>query len=240
MLTIYGRNTLIQALNSKHKVTNVYLEENIKEDEKVSTIIDLAKKTGSRIEYVGRIRLQNITNSNEHQGVAAITEFKELKIKELTSENLSKSFIYISEATFEHNIGAIIRSAECLGFGGVLIPKDIEITSTIAKISTGALFYIPVISISIFQAIKTFKEMGFFIFGIERGGRNYFEYDLSSPNLYIIGGEDKSLSENLRSRCDGILEIPQSGATNSLNMSVAAGIIISEDIKQKLSGVSVR
>lgn len=235
MLTIYGRNTLIQALSSKHQVQSIYLEENIHRDDKVSSILDLANKSGTKIEYVNKGKLQFLTKSNEHQGVAALVDFQEYKLKDLSDEDLQKSFIYISEATFEHNIGAIIRTAEVLGFGGVIIPKDISITPIIAKISTGAVFFIPVLSIPIFQAIKSFRDLGFFVYGIERDGERYSSTNLTSSNLYIIGGEDKSLTQNIRERCDEIIEIPQFGETNSLNMSVAAGIIMSEDIRQKLS-----
>jgi len=236
MLTIYGRNTVIQALNSKHNISKVILEENIKRDSKIDLLINTAENNGLKLEFLPKNRLSALTKNNEHQGVIAQVDFQEAKLKDLDVEILqTKSFIYISEATYEQNIGAIIRTAECLGFGGVVIPSDVNITPTVCKISTGAVFFIPIIRIPIFQAIKTFKDLGFYIYGIERDGSKYFERDLSTPNLYIIGGEDKSLSENVRERCDDILEIPQFGETNSLNMSVAAGIIMSEDLKQKLS-----
>ncbi len=234
-MLIYGRNTVTQALNSKFVVTSITLEENIFKDEKISGILNTAKKANVRIDFVSKSRLSSLVKSHEHQGVIADVQFKETKLNEIDFNQNKKSFIYISEASFEHNIGAIIRTAECLGMGGVILPKNIDITATIAKISTGAVFFIPIIKIPIFQAIKSFREKGFFIYGIERVGKKYFEYDLSLNNLYIIGGEDKSLTDNVRSRCDGILEIPQFGETNSLNMSVAAGIIIGEDLRQKLS-----
>lgn len=237
-MVVYGRNTVTEALKSKFPVFSLYLEENIHEDEKIREILKLAKKAGCNINYTAGRNLQKLTRSTEHQGVACEIEYIESKFNDIDWD-MDRGYIFISEATFEQNIGAIIRTAECAGLGGVLVPNKVEITATIAKISTGALFHIPVISYSIYQAISKFKKEGFKIYGIERGGNNYFEEELSSRSLFIIGGEDKSLSEGIRAECDSILEIPQFGEINSLNMSNASSIIMYEYVRQNYKGQSL-
>jgi 23S rRNA (guanosine2251-2'-O)-methyltransferase len=203
--------------------------------DKIELIHKLARDRAIDIEYISHNEVARLAKSDEHQGVACKMEFQTTSLKSYldNKDNLAKSMIYISEATYEHNVGAIIRSAECAGIGAVIIPNTIQVTSTIAKISTGALFYIPIIQEPIFQAIKVAKSYGIQITGIEREGKTYYKEDLNIPTLFIIGGEDKSLSDTVRKECDTILEIPQYGQINSLNMSVASSIIMFESARQR-------
>lgn len=231
---IYGRNVLIEALKSSFSIQQIDLESNIKQEGKIQEIINLAKKQNIKVEFVDKRQLSYRADSQEHQGVGAYIDFKLHNLKDILSkeENLHKSYIYISEATYEHNVGAIIRTAECAGLGGVIIPNDVKITPTVIKISAGAAFHIPIVNLAIYQAIKEFKDKSFDIIGIERDGDSLFNSRINQPALLIIGGEDKSLTDNIRERCNKIIEIPQVGKVNSLNMSVAAGIIIYEHLRQ--------
>lgn len=236
-MVITGRNTTKEALLSDFSVSVVFLQNNltISADPKIVEIISLCKKRKIPIKTETSQLLKKILKTNDHQGVGALVNFG---IKNLSSKNiseiinLSKSYFYISESTFDQNIGSIIRTCEIAGLGGVIIPKKTEINSTIAKISAGAIFHIPIFSCQIFEAIKLFKNEGYKIAGIERNGTIYYHQNLDGRFLFIIGGEDKSLTDGIRSRCDTILEIPQKGKINSLNMSVASSIIIFEHIKQ--------
>jgi len=231
---IYGRNVIIEALKSNVEVYEINLERNIKIEGKVGEIINLAKIKGTTVEFVDKKKLESKSLSPEHQGVGASINFKLHNLKDIfnSAENLNKSYIYISEATYEHNVGAIIRTAECAGLGGVILPTDIKINPTIIKMSTGAALHIPIVNLAIYQALKEFKQNSFEIIGIERDGESLFKTRMNQPALLIIGGEDKSLSDNLREHCNKIVEIPQAGKVNSLNMSVAAGIIIYEHLRQ--------
>ena len=156
-MIVYGRNTVSEALKSNYSVKALYLEENIKKDHRIEDILNQAKKHSPKVEYTSNKILQKITLTQEHQGVACEVDFREFKFNDIKWDN-DKAYIYISEATFEQNVGAIIRTAECAGFGGVIIPNNIKITPTIAKISTGALFHIPIIKYPIYQTIKEFKK----------------------------------------------------------------------------------
>lgn len=227
----YGRNTVLESLRSKFNVDTLFLEQGIDDSEKITLIRNLAKKTKTAIKEISRKELSRMTDNKEHQGVACYVDYTYSELNdELFYEE--KPFIYIYDSTFEQNVGAIIRSVECSGFGGVIVPKDVKVTSTVAKISTGAVFHTNVIQGSIFQTIKDFKDRGYFIYGIERGGDVYTDKVLNNNGLYIIGGEDKSLSAEVTEKCDEILTIPQFGLVNSLNMSVAASIIMFEVVRQ--------
>jgi 23S rRNA (guanosine2251-2'-O)-methyltransferase len=236
-MIFYGRNVALEAIRSNHRVKYLYIERNINLNSKISEILNISKSNGIAIKELERNEISKLSNSDEHQGIAVEVEYsfgnlkKALQIK----SDKSKAFIYISEATYEHNIGAISRSAEVAGLDGVIIPKQAEITPVVARTSTGAIFHIPLFKESIFNVVKEFKNNQFFIFGIERDGQRYFDVDISEDSLFIIGGEDKSLSESIRSKCDEILEIPQFGKVNSLNMSVASSIILFERNRQILS-----
>ncbi len=231
-MIFYGRNIVLEAIRSKHKCSTLFIQEDINENEKISLIISEAKDRNISINEKSRKDISTLTNSDEHQGVAIELSFQFANLKELSSSDEKQSFIYISTATFEHNIGAISRSAEVAGITGVILPKKAEISPTVAKTSAGAIFHIPIIKLPIFNAIKTLKDSGFFIFGIERNGITYYKNDLTENCMFIIGGEDKSLSDPVRSKCDAILEIPQAGKVNSLNMSVASSIVFFERNRQ--------
>lgn len=235
-MIIYGRNTVIEALNSSHLCEELFLQADINVDQKISTLKALAQKKNLQIKNVSLKELKRISGSDETQGVALKINFKEENLKDVFKE-AKNGFIYISDATYEHNVGAIIRTAECAGFSGVIIPSDIKLTPIIAKISTGAIFNIPIIRSPIFNTIKSFKDNGYFVFGIERGGSNIFETSTPLNSLFIIGSEDKGLSKPVIEKCDGLLEIPQFGKVNSLNMSVASAVVIYNYLRENFKEI---
>lgn len=235
-MTIYGRNAIKEALASNSSVHKLFIQESIKKDQKVSEILFLARSKNVQAYFVGIHDLDKLSNGKSHQGVAAevnLKTYSSLKafLKQETSF-IHDSFIYIFESQLSQNIGAIIRTAEVAGIRGVIIPPKQNLTAEAVKISTGAVFNLPIIQESIFNTLKTAKTMGYQIAGIERNGTKYSNASLDMPTLFIIGGEDKELTGTIRSKCDVILEIPQYGKINSLNMSVASGIILFEHIKQ--------
>lgn len=231
-MLVFGRNTVLEGLRSTYTSEKLYLQEAINRDEKITNIINLAESNGVEIEYIPRHTLSKILKTEDHQGCGLKIDFDITQFKGNFLDNITKSFIFISEVTYEHNIGAIIRTAECAGFGGVLVPNNTEITSTAIKASTGAIFHIPVFKASLFPAIKEFKKNAFDIAAIERGGTNLYNTQLDNSTLFIIGGEDKSVSDTIKKECNKILEIPQFGKINSLNMSVATAVVVYEHIRQ--------
>lgn len=233
-MIIYGRNAVLEALKSDFRSNGLYLQDGISHDDKLSEILEYAKSQKINIINLNSRELANKLDTTDSQGVGLDINFQTQNLKQILSkdENLEKSFIYITESSFQHNIGAIIRTAECAGLGGVILPPKMDITPMVVKVSTGAIFHIPIIKESIFNCIKEFEDNGYFIFGIERGGKSYCSVNLASPSLFIIGGEDKSVSDPVRKKCTEILEIPQFGRVNSLNMSVATSIVLYEQRRQ--------
>lgn len=233
-MIFFGRNVVFESLNSEfYHPSLLYVQSGSETADKIKDIIEIAKSAGIQIKKVSHKDLKKITGGNEHQGIAVeVPDFAIRSKFNLEIENVSRSYLYISEATYEHNIGAIIRTAEVSGVDGVIIPTSAKITGTVARTSAGAVFHIPIYRASIFNAIKEFKKNGYQVVGIERDGQSLYETDLTENTLFIIGGEDKELSGTLRSKCDTIVEIPQSGKVNSLNMSVAASIALFERVRQ--------
>lgn len=237
-MIFYGRNSVSEALNSTlHNPRKIYLQEDINETAKIQTIIQSASSQEIPIERLSRSEITKVCKSDDHQGVAIDLNFKESNLKDLLKDSVPGeiSLIYIYSATYEHNIGAITRSAEISGINGVIIPKQAEVTATVAKTSAGAIFHIPIVKLPIFNVIKLCKSFGMQVVGIERDGKNYYDTDLTSDTLFIIGGEDKGLPDQIRDKCDLIVEIPQYGKVNSLNMSVAASIVLFEKKRQERS-----
>lgn len=228
-MIFYGRNVTQEAIRSKFSASSIYIQQDINIDKKLNEIVQEAQDKNIPVSSISLKKLQQITESNEHQGIAIDLQFRYRSIKELNS---AKSLIYISEFTYEHNLGAIVRTAEVSGLGGVIIPKNKNISPISAKTSAGAIFHIPILKESIFNTIKSVKSIHYQIIGIERDGTAYYDLDLTQQSLFIIGGEDKELSEPVREKCDAIAEIPQFGNVNSLNMSVATSIVLYEQVRQ--------
>jgi len=220
-----GRNPVTELLRSKYPVKQLFLQEEINVDHKIAEITALARQRNVKPEFISRKQLSKISDSDDHQGVLALTDFDFGPVPESALEK-GGGYIYIREAQYEQNAGAIIRTAEVAGLAGVILPPDLRISPTIVRISMGAIFHIPIYQHSLFPTIKQFNEFAFAVYGIERGGDNIFQAELNEDCLMIIGGEDHALSEEILTRCDKTLSIPQYGKVNSLNMSVAAGLVI--------------
>lgn len=234
-MIVFGKNTVLEALKSEFKSEELFVDTATTQSPKTKEIIDIAKSKNVKITLHDSKALLKISGTTDSQGVSLKINFQSYpSLKKFSSSNeIEGSFIYIYDSQLTHNVGAIVRTAECAGLKGVLIPHKLDIIPANAKTSAGSVFHLPIINESIFEAIKQFKDNGYNVYAIERGGENYFDTDLSGNNLFIIGGEDKSLGENITKRCDGVLTIPQFGKVNSLNMSVAASIIMYEHIRQK-------
>jgi 23S rRNA (guanosine2251-2'-O)-methyltransferase len=236
-MIIYGRNVVLEALlSSAVSISRVLIQDNVKENSKIEDILSQTAYRHINIKKASLHDLNILTKNANHQGVVAEIEFQQYKsIKKFLAAKIPfqhNAFIYITETQLSQNMGAITRTAEIAGFRGVIIPPKQKVSPEAIKTSAGAMFKIPVIKDSLFNTIKVLKNTGFFIYGIERNGTMYYKTDLTGNVLFIIGGEDKSLSTIVKKNCDEILEIPQFGTINSLNMSVATGIVIYEYIRQ--------
>jgi len=239
-MQIEGRNPVIEALRAKKELTKIFLEKDINVDEKIDEIIRLAKRADIPILYRPKKLLGRISQTGVHQGVIAKrnedvqTMNMNALIDAIDSTKKDPFLVYVREALYEHNLGAVIRTCECAGADAVLIPPKLTITSQVVRASMGATEHIKIINESLFNAIKIAKKNAIKVIGIEVSGKKfYYENDLTGRVMLIIGGEDHPLSEEITNQCDLVVKIPLHGRVNSLNMSVAASIVIYDKIRQE-------
>jgi 23S rRNA (guanosine2251-2'-O)-methyltransferase len=241
---IEGRNAILESLRSNRQFKKLFAQDGVNKDEKVRQIVSKAKNRGVSIKYVTRKVLDKMSITGVHQGfIAQVIDKEEMNLNQFIENKLridqNLFLVYIRDAQYDYNIGAIIRSAECAGADGVILPPKIRIGAEAIRSSTGAAEHINIFNESLFNSIKTAQKTGVRIVGIEvTGEKYYYDEDLSGPVMFIVGGEDRPLSLEIQKKCDIIVKIPLRGKVNSLNMSVAAGIVMFEKTKQDLNNIN--
>ncbi|MFW5702422.1 MAG: TrmH family RNA methyltransferase [Candidatus Dojkabacteria bacterium] len=236
-MQIEGRNPVIELLRSKVWIKKVIVQSGINVDEKINEILKRASNRQVFIQRKDKKYLDRISQTANHQGVIAVADFEYSKLLEVIESNIEKKsankLIYIREALHDDNIGAIARSAEAAGFTGIIIPPKADISPQAFRVSMGALANIKVIRENLFNAIKTCQKNLIRSVAIERDGNDtHYEVDLTGEIMLIIGGEDKSLSQEVIDKADICVNIPMQGKINSLNMSAAAAVVIFEKLRQ--------
>lgn len=230
---LIGRNPINEALSSGRPIIKVMIAKGVTTGPAVE-IAAKARRAGIPVQEVDRRKLDFMTSSAAHQGVAALCAVKEYSsvddILELARERGEAPFVIIlDEIEDPHNLGAIIRSAECAGAHGVIVKKrrSAGLSYTAYKASAGALEYVPVARVNnITDVISELKEKGLWIYGADMNGESYLTVDFSGAAALVIGNEGKGLSRLVRENCDAIVSLPMKGRINSLNASVAAGILM--------------
>ena len=239
---IEGRNPVLEALKSDTEIDKIYILNNFR-DPILYTIVKLANEKKIPVSRVEKPKLDKISDIKNHQGViAAISQTKYVEVDEILNHafNLQKNpFILILDGIEDtHNLGAIIRSAECAGCDGVIIPKRraAGVNSGTYKASAGAVNHILISRVTnINNTIRDLKEQGILILGSDaEANMSYKDPDLTVPLAIIIGSEGKGMAEHTKKECDTLVSIPILGQINSLNASVSAGIIIYEALDQRL------
>lgn len=241
-LTIEGRNAVLEAIRSGKTIDKLFILDGC-QDGPVSTIRREATKMGIMMKFVSRERLDQISDTGKHQGViayAAAYDYAEIDdIFALAEKRNEKPFIILLDNIEDpHNLGAIIRTANIAGAHGVIIPKNraVGLTATVAKASAGALNYTPVVKVTnIAQTIEELKKRGVWFVCADMDGQSMYELDLTGPIGLVIGNEGSGVSRLVSEKCDMIATIPMKGEINSLNASVAAGVLAYEIVRQRLS-----
>jgi 23S rRNA (guanosine2251-2'-O)-methyltransferase len=234
-MIIFGRNPVIEALRST-KVNVVFLAKGQKD------ILELCTQHNVPVKFVERSYLTHLVKTEKHQGVASEVSERTVTVVDLLTiaeKREEEPFILILDSIQDpHNIGAIARSAEVFGVHGVILPerKSARISSTVWKTSAGAIGYIPVCYTNIAGAMEFLKRKDVFIVGADMGGAPLSDKNLSGPITLVMGSEDRGLRPLTRKRCDLLVSIPMKGNISSLNTSVAAGIMLYEISKQRISG----
>ncbi len=240
--TIEGRNAVLEAFRSKKTVDKLFVLEQC-QDAPVRTIIKEAKKSDTVIHYVDKERLDNMSKTGHHQGVIAYTAaYEYAQVEDIlfaAKEKNEPPFLFIlDEIEDPHNLGAIIRTANLAGAHGVIIPKRraVGLTSTVAKTSAGAINYTPVAKVTnISKTIDELKEQGLWFVCADMDGTVMYNLDLKGAIALVIGNEGSGVSRLVKEKCDFIASIPMKGNIDSLNASVAAGVLAYEIVRQRMS-----
>ena len=227
-MKVFGKNSLKEALNNPKKIKKVYLSENFKDKD----ILKLIKDNNVRYESISSRDLDKMEDKN--QGVMALLDdFEYTELNDILNDEI---IIMLDHLEDPHNFGAIIRTAESAGIKSIIIPKDrsVDVNATVMKTSSGALNYINIVRVTnLNNTINTLKENGYFIYGADMSGKNYKNVDYANKKVLVIGNEGHGLSNIVRSSCDEIVSLPMKGNINSLNASVAAGILIYDLISKE-------
>lgn len=233
-MIVYGKNVVKNLLDNKRKINKVYIYEGFN-DQKI--IFELQKRN-IRIEYCSKKDLDKLANGL-HQGIiVSIPEYEFYSLDDITSNTNNKSLIVILDHLEDpHNLGAIIRTCEAAGVDGIIIPKDrsVTINATVMKVSAGSLDNVKICSVTnLNTAIKVLKEKGYWIVGTDiNSDKDYMDINYSMPTCLVIGSEGFGMSRIIKENCDFVVSIPMYGKVNSLNASVAAGIMIYGVLKNR-------
>ena len=241
-MNIEGRNAVIEAFRSGKTVDKLYILDGC-QDGPVMTIKREAKKHDTMVTYVTKERLDQMSQTGKHQGViAVIAAYDYAEVDDILQKARDKGeapFIFLLDNIEDpHNLGAIIRTANLAGAHGVIIPKNraVGLTATVARTSAGALNYTPVAKVTnLSKTIEELKKEGMWFVCADMGGTSMYQLDLKGPMGLVIGNEGDGVSRLVREKCDFIASIPMKGDIDSLNASVAAGVLAYEIVRQRLS-----
>jgi 23S rRNA (guanosine2251-2'-O)-methyltransferase len=229
MALLSGIHPVAEALRAGNPIERVVIAQGAG-GPRLQEIIDLARRAGVPVRFEPRGAIDKLANTSAHQGVIALGAAR--KYADLESVAGSELLVVLDGVEDPHNLGAIIRTAHAAGAAAVLVPdrRAAGLTETVAKAAAGALEHLPVVRVgNISQTLEALKARGFWIYGLdERGPQLYNETDFARPTAIVLGGEGQGLHQLVKKHCDVLLRIPMAGAISSLNVSVAAGIVLFE------------
>ena len=238
---IEGRNAVLEAFRSGRCVDKLFILDGC-QDGPVRTIAREARKKDTIINYVSKERLDQLSETRAHQGVIAqVAAYEYSTVEEILAKAEEKGeppfLVLLDNVEDPHNLGAIIRTANLAGAHGVIIPKrrSVGLTSTVAKTSAGALNYTPVAKVTnLVRTIEELKEKGIWFVCADMGGTTMYDLNLTGPIGLVIGNEGDGVSRLVKEKCDFVASIPMKGEIDSLNASVAAGVLAYEIVRQRL------
>ena len=240
-LTIEGRNAVLEAYRAGKTIDKLYVLKGC-QDGPVNSILREARKHDTIVSFVAKERLDQMSETGKHQGVvahAAAYEYAEVEdiLKRAEEKGEPPFLILLDNIEDPHNLGAIIRTANLAGAHGIIIPRRraAGLTATVAKASAGALMYTPVAKVTnLGTTIESLKERGLWFVCADMDGTVMYDLDLKGPIGLVVGNEGEGVSRLVREKCDYIAAIPMKGDIDSLNASVAAGVLAYEIVRQRI------
>lgn len=239
---IEGRNAVSEALKSGRTLDKVFVASG-DTDRALARLAALAREAGAAVVQVDRRRLDQMSATGAHQGIIALAAAHgyatvEEILQRAADRGEAPLLILCDELTDPHNLGAILRSAECAGAHGVIIPKrrSVGLTAVVAKTSAGAVEHMPVARVSnLVSTMEDLKKAGLWIYGTDAAGTtDLYHADFKGPAAIVIGSEGYGMSRLVAERCDVLVSIPMKGKINSLNASSAAAVLLYEAVRQRL------
>lgn len=234
-----GRNAVIELLKTEKNIDKLLIEKGAQGS--VSMIFAQARKKNIRVQFVDKRVLDKESETGRHQGVIAFTtDYEYYDLDEIIAEKKSEKggFIVLCDGIEDvHNLGSILRVAECAGADGVVIPKSgsASVTESVIRISAGAAEHIKVAKVAnLNQAVERLQKEGYWVYALEAGGEDIYKEKFEGNVVLIVGGEDSGVKRLTKEKCDKILSIPLQGKVNSLNASVALGIAAYEVVRNRL------
>ena len=234
-----GRNAVAELLKTDNNIDKILMEKGAQGS--LSVIFAEARKRNIRVQFADRAVLDKESETRRHQGVIAYTtdyEYFELEDIVAAKKSAAGGFIVLCDGIEDvHNLGSILRVAECAGADGVVIPKagSAVVTESVVRISAGAAEHVKVAKVpNLGNAVETLKKNGYWVYALEAGGEEIYAEDFSGNVALVVGGEDSGVRRLTKQRCDKVLSIPLQGQVNSLNASVALGIAAYEVVRKRL------
>jgi 23S rRNA (guanosine2251-2'-O)-methyltransferase len=237
-----GIHAIKEALEARRPIDHIAIAKG-RQDTRIEEIVQLARKQGVPVRFEDRGQLDRMANAKDHQGVVALAAARAAATLEdiLKTANAAPSrmglIVLLDGVEDPHNLGAIIRTALAAGAHGVVVPerRAAGLTDTVARASAGALAHLPIAKVTnLVRTMEELKEAGYWLVGLdEEGEKKYTEMDYTSPTGIVLGGEGKGLHDLTRKRCDFVVKLPTTGPVKSLNVSVAAGVVLFEALRQR-------
>lgn len=240
-MKIEGRNAIYELLKTDREIDKVLVQNDLKDDAS-KRLINIMRSHKIKVQLVDKYVIEKESESKRHQGFIAFTsEYDYTEFYDLVESTKDKDgfIIVLNEILDPHNLGSIIRVCECAGVDGIVISKDrsASVSDTVMRISAGAANHIKVAKVTnINNAIDKLKENGYWVYAAEVGGENLYKSNLKGKLCLVVGGEDSGVKRLTKEKCDGILSIPMFGKVNSLNASVACGVVVYEAVRQREEG----
>ncbi len=238
--TVEGRNPVAEILKAKRSAKKLLAAKGL--DRSGEEIIKQAQSMGIKIEYVDRSQLDKLSRTKSHQGIIALVEkFRYAEgldvVIDMARETKEDPLVVVLDRISDpHNLGAIIRTAYCCGAHGIIIPRRnaVGVTPVVVKSSSGATEYLPVVQVTnTVRILEEMKDKGFWIAGADMDGEVMYKADLKGPLALVLGSEGRGIGRLVKEKCDFVVSIPMKGSISSLNVSVAAGVLLYEAIRQR-------
>ena len=232
-MLVYGRNVVNEILNSKTKIYKVFLDNNFNDQE----ILRKIEKLNLKKFHVDKNKIDKMCSNSANQGIALdIEEFKYLTIESIVKDDSANFVVMLDSLEDPHNFGAIIRTCECAGVDYIIIPKNrsVSVNSTVYKTSSGALNNVKIVEVvNLANTIRKLQDLGYWVYGAEANGVDFRTVKYDGKTCLVVGSEGHGLKQIVANTCDQIISLPMKGKINSLNASVAGGILIYEMMKYK-------